>query len=643
MEQESTEIDQTGGAPQISPADPPGTEVGQTPWSRSWGEKLRRVFAGENAGAFALIAAAVAALLWSNIAPASYDAVWSTTFSVRLGDHELAEDLREWVNAGLMTVFFFLVGLEARREFDLGDLRERPRLVLPLLTGLVGMAVPIGLFLALTAGSPASHGWGVVMSTDTALALGLLTLVGTSSAALRSFLVTVLVVDDLAALVVIAVAYTDEIRLPGLLVAVVLLGLVLAIRALRVRSPATYLVIGLGIWLALLASGLDPVASGLVMGLLTFAYSAPRGDLERATDLVRAFREQPTAELARSASVGLRSAVSPNDRLQQAISPWVAFLVVPLFALANAGIPLDGAFLARAVTSPLTWAVLIAYVVGKPLGVVATSALLTWATGSRLRPPVGWAGVLGGGTIAGVGFTVALLIASLAFTGPELGEAKLGILASAVIAPGVTWLVFRALALMPEDRQDRALLGSSPVIVDLADPVDPDRDHIRGSLDAPVTVVEYGDFECPYCGQAEPTVRELLAERGDVRYVWRHLPLHDVHPRAEMAARASEAAAAQGAFWALHDRLLDHQDALRPADLERHATELGLDLDRFRTDVHSPLLAERVAEDLDSADRSGVSGTPTFFVNGRRHYGAYDIDALTQDVSAAHARADLDA
>jgi Na+/H+ antiporter NhaA len=623
--------------------EPEPAESGQTPWSPSWGERLRRAVAGENAGAFALIAAAAAALLWSNLDPASYDALWALPFSVQLDGHGLQQDLREWVNAGLMTVFFFLVGLEARREFDLGELRERPRLILPLLAGLLGMAVPIGLFLALTAGTPAAHGWGVVMSTDTALALGLLTLAGTRSPALRSFLVTVLVVDDLAALVVIAVAYTDHVRLPGLVIAVVLLGGVVLARALGVRTPAVYVVASLGVWVAMLASGLDPVAAGLVLGLLTFAYPAPRGDLERATDLVRAFREQPTAQLARTATVGLRSAISPNDRLQRAVSPWVAFLVVPLFALANAGLPLDGAFLARAATSPVTWAVIVAYVVGKPLGIVLTSAGLTGITGGRLRPPVGWAGVAGGGTIAGVGFTVALLIASLAFTGPELGEVKLGILATAVIAPVVTWLVFRALSLMPADRRRRALLGTSPVIVDLADAVDPERDHIRGPLEAPVTVVEYGDFECPYCGQAEPTVRELLAERGDVRYVWRHLPLHDVHPRAEIAARASEAAAVQGAFWPLHDLLLDHQDELRPADLERHAADLGLDVERFLGDLHSPLLAERVAADLDSADRSGVSGTPTFFVNGRRHYGAYDIDALSRDVSLAHARADLDA
>ncbi len=613
--------------------------TGQTPWHLSWGRRVRRFLAGENAPAAALVAAAVAALVWANVDPASYEGLWATPFSVRLGDEGLEQDLRAWVDAGLMTLFFFLVGLEARREFDLGELRQRPRLVLPLLAGLAGMAVPIGLYLALTAGTPAEHGWGVVMSTDTALALGLLGVVGIRSAALRSFLVTVLVVDDLAALVVIAVAYTAHVRLPGLLVAVGLVAVVLGVRALGLRTTAVYVLLGVGTWAALLASGLDPVAAGLAMGLLTFAYPAARGDLERATDLVRAFREQPTAELARSASVGVRAAVSPNDRLSQLVSPWVAFLVVPLFALANAGISLDGAFLARAATSPTTWAVLVAYVVGKPIGIVGTSALLTRTTRGRLRPPVGWAAVVGGGTIAGVGFTVALLIASLALRGPALAEAKLGVLASAVVAPLLTWLVFRAVALMPAARRPSALLGSSPVIVDLLDAVDPDRDHIRGPHDAPVTVVEYGDFECPYCGQAEPTVRELLAERGDVRYVWRHLPLRDVHPHAELAARASEAAAAQSAFWDLHDRLLDHQDELRAIDLERHAAALGLDVDRFRSDLRSPRSAERVAADLESADRSGVSGTPTFFVNGRRHYGAYDIDSLSHDVSVAHARA----
>jgi protein-disulfide isomerase len=254
---------------------------------------------------------------------------------------------------------------------------------------------------------------------------------------------------------------------------------------------------------------------------------------------------------------------------------------------------------------------------------------------------VGWAAVAGGGTIAGIGFTVSLLVATLAFDGPQLDEAKLGILGAAVCASVLTWLLFRAAELLPRRLRVRALLGTADQLTDLYLDVDPARDHTRGPDEAPVTVVEYGDFECPYCGQAEPVVRELLRDFADVRYVWRHLPLNDVHPRAQLAAEASEAAADQGAFWELHDLLLDHQDALRPDDLVGYAQQLGLDIDRFTDDLRTHREAARVAEDIDSADLSGVSGTPTFFINGQRHYGAYDIGTLSAAVRAAGARAVL--
>jgi protein-disulfide isomerase len=178
-------------------------------------------------------------------------------------------------------------------------------------------------------------------------------------------------------------------------------------------------------------------------------------------------------------------------------------------------------------------------------------------------------------------------------------------------------------------------------LTDLYDEVDPERDHVRGPVDAPVTVVEYGDFECPYCGQAEPVLRELLRDFADVRYVWRHLPLNDVHPRTQLASEAAEAAADQGAFWEMHDLLLDHQDALRPDDLIGYARQLGLDVERFTDALRTHNGAARIAEDVDSADLSGVSGTPTFFINGQRHYGAYDIDTLSAAVRAAGARAVL--
>jgi protein-disulfide isomerase len=172
-------------------------------------------------------------------------------------------------------------------------------------------------------------------------------------------------------------------------------------------------------------------------------------------------------------------------------------------------------------------------------------------------------------------------------------------------------------------------------------PVDPRRDHIRGSADAPVTVVEYGDFECPYCGEAEPVVRGLLSGFGDVRYVWRHLPLNDVHPYAQLAAEASEAAAAQGKFWEMHDLLLDHQGAVRIPHLVQYAEDIGLDVRRFSDHLRRHAGVARMTEDVDSADLSGVSGTPTFFINGRRHHGAYDIDSLSAAAKAARARVAL--
>jgi protein-disulfide isomerase len=205
----------------------------------------------------------------------------------------------------------------------------------------------------------------------------------------------------------------------------------------------------------------------------------------------------------------------------------------------------------------------------------------------------------------------------------------------------LTWTLFRATALLPLRTRLRALVGTAEVIVDLAAPVDEQRDHLRGPREAPVTLVEYGDFECPYCGQAEPVVRELLAGHAELRYVWRHLPLNDVHPWAQLAAEASEAAADQGAFWEMYDLLLAHQGDLRLKDLLGYASQLDLDVDAFRDHLRRRAGASRVAEDVDSADLSGVSGTPTFFVNGRRHQGAYDVETLSAAVSAAKARAVL--
>jgi Na+/H+ antiporter NhaA len=615
--------------------------TGRTAWARNLGAPVRDFLSTETGSAVVLLAAAVAALLWANSPWGdSYASVWRTELGLRLGGHELAASLHEWVNSGLMSLFFLVVGLEAKRELDLGELRERTRIEIPVLAALGGMAVAVALYLAFNAGGAGADGWGVAISTDTALALGALAIAAPRNATrLRVFLLSLAVIDDLVALLVIAVAYTEDISFTALVVALGLFGVLVLLRfAGTWRGPAAVFV-GIGIWLALFESGIDPVIAGLAIGLVTSAYPPERGSLERATELTRSFREQPTPELASAAQRSLASAISANERLQYRLHPWTSFVVVPLFALANAGIELHGDLLRAALTSPVTLGTVAGLVLGKPLGILAAAWLGTRPRLGGARLAVTWPGLLGTGAVAGVGFTVSLLIAGLAFQGDRLAEAKVGVLASAVLAPALAWAVFQIIRRMPASVRARQLQGLAEDIIDLAEDVDPARDHVRGAPAAPVTLVEYGDFECPYCGQAEPAIRDLLAAHGtDLRYVWRHLPLSDVHPNAQLAAEATEAAGAQDAFWPMHDRLLTHQDALSPMELYRHADALGLDVARFSDDLRSRRHAARIRDDVASADASGVSGTPTFFVNGRRHYGAYDLAGLTAAVKAARAR-----
>jgi Na+/H+ antiporter NhaA len=614
--------------------------TGRTAWARNLEAPLRDFLRTETGGAAILLVASVAALIWANVDNASYERVWNTVLSVRIGGGGVALPLRQWINEGLMTFFFLVVALEARWQFDLGDLRDRRRLVLPIAAALGGMAVPIAIFLAFNAGKSSAHGWGAAMSTDTAFALGMLALVGRRfPQALRAFILTVAVADDMVSFVVIIAQYSGALHVAGLVVGLAAIAAVLIVRLRRVRNGIVYFTLAVIAWVGLVKSGIDPVLVGVVIGLASLAYPAARSDLERATDLFRLFREQPTSQYAQSVREGVRTALSPNERLQQIYHPISSYIVVPLFALANAGIAINGPFLSTAFGSPITLGILVGYVVGKPIGIAGTTALVVKLSRGRIRPPVGWASVLGGATIAGIGFTVSILISSLAFKGIQLEEAKLGVLIAGVCASLLTALVYRLTLLLPKQTRLRALIGVAPSLVDLAVPVDPERDHIRGPSDAPVTLVEYGDFQCPYCGQAEPIIRELLSDFGDLRYVWRHLPLSDVHSQAQIAAEASEAAAAQGQFWEMYDKLLAHQDALTVRDLVRYAEELGLDVDRFRDHLRKRKGAGRIAEDVESADMSNVSGTPSFFINGRRHYGAYDVDTLSAEVRTARARA----
>jgi Na+:H+ antiporter, NhaA family len=587
---------------------------------------LRSFIATEAGSAGLLLAATVAALVWVN-SPfgSSYEDLWTTELSIRLGDHAITEDLRHWVNDGLMVFFFFVVGLEVRREMAMGELTDKVRLRIPALAAIAGILVPAALYLALNPSGDAARGWGVAISTDTAFALGVLALVGAGAPTqLRVFLLTLAIVDDIVALAIIAFFYSDDVSVLPLLLAGGCVLVILALGRLRVWRGPAYFVVGAVLWGAMLESGVHPAIAGVLIAVAIAVYPPRREEVEQAAILVKAFRQSPVPELARSTKLSVERAVSPNERLQELLHPWTSFVVVPLFALANAGVEIDGHALRDAWTSAVGLGVILGLVVGKLVGVGVTSLVAERARLGQLPRGVGPVEVLGGAALTGIGFTVSLFIVDLAFTSPDLrDEAKIGVLTASTVAALLGWSIFQAIAVRA--RSQGRVLGA-PV---LDPPVDPARDHIRGPVDAPLTLVEFSDFECPFCARATslgPSLRQRFGD--DLRYVVRNLPLTDVHPHAELAAEAAEAAGAQGRFWEMHDRLFAHQDALEPDDLLGHAEAIGLDLERFSRELAEGVHAQRVRDDVASAEASGVTGTPTFFIGGRLHYGPYDAATL---------------
>ena len=289
--------------------------AGRTAWTRNLASPVRAFLQTEVSGAVVLLAATIAALVWANVDSGGYERFWSTALSIRIGSHGISEDLRHWVNDGLMAFFFLVVGLEARREFDLGELRERRRITLPLLAAIGGMLAAVALYLLINAPSGDTSGWGTAMSTDTAFALGAFALVGPREAnRLRTFLLTLVVADDLVALIVIALVYSSNIDVGSLAIAVALFGALLLARRLPIGRLPLYL-IGAALWVALHDSGVDPVVAGLAVGLATPAYPAARGELEQVTNLVRPVpRAADRAAGAQRPRAGVRRRSRPTSR-----------------------------------------------------------------------------------------------------------------------------------------------------------------------------------------------------------------------------------------------------------------------------------------------------------------------------------------
>ncbi|NMO02637.1 Na+/H+ antiporter NhaA [Gordonia sp. TBRC 11910] len=580
----------------------------------------------ESGSAVVLAAATVVALVWANSpASADYFALWQREAGFYLGSVGMHMSLHHWINDGLMVVFFFLVGLEVRQEFAHGSLRDPARASIALVAGVAGVILPALIYL-LVVGGDGVKGWGAVVGTDTAFMLGALAIVGPRlSGQLRVFLLTLTVVDDFLAVSIIGVVYSEDIRLVPLLVSLACLVALWLLGRSRQWRATPYLLIIVVLWFSTVESGIHASLAGMVAGLLVPAYPTQRHKVVEAKQLFRDFWQSPSAASGREVARGLAKGTAVNERLHEDLRLPTALLVVPLFALANAGVDLRGGLLSDAVGSSVTWGVVLGLVLGKFLGIgLATVAAVRFGVG-RLPQGVGMGSVFGGAALSGMGFTVSLLIIGLAFgTTSELGrQATVGVLAAMVLAALLGWAIFRvAAARWGEDTADLPMV--------LSPPVDPEVDHIRGPEDAQLTLVEFVDFECAFCAHATGGWEDLHARFGDdLRYVVRHLPLTDEHPHALLAAKAAEAAARQQMFWPWLDLVFTRQTDLERADLIAYARELGLDVARFTKDLDSAEVEARVERDVLSAGSSGARATPTFFIDGCRNVGAYDARALS--------------
>jgi Na+:H+ antiporter, NhaA family len=429
-------------------------------WSRSQGAVARRLvqplqsfLEAEASSAVLLLSAAALAIAWANSPwSAAYEDLWRTVLTLRIGDLVLREDLRHWVNEGLMSLFFLVVGLEIKRELLTGELRERRRALLPVVAAVAGMAVPALVYLAVAGGTVASEGWAVAMPTDLAFALGVLALsLPRAPVGLKVFLLTLAIVDDIGSILVVALVYSGVVGWGWLAIAAALGLAIAALQRIHVRFAAIYVCLGIAIWLAVREAGISPTLAGVALGLLTPAvpFQRPRAVSEEAHRIADATVDDPSPPDAdapqwlRLASL-TREAVSPLARVEAALHPWTSYVVVPIFALANAGVVLSASALEVPAGGRLAVAVVVARIVGKPLGIVL-GCLLAIRLGLATRPSgSSWLQVVGVGACAGIPFTVAIFVAELALPSGLRPSATIGIFAAAVIAGAIAFVVLRA-------------------------------------------------------------------------------------------------------------------------------------------------------------------------------------------------------
>ena len=586
----------------------------------------------ETSGATLLLAATIVALLWANLGGHSYEHFWHTHFSIHLGDvFSVDMSLQHWINDGLMMMFFFLVSLEVKHDFVMGELREWRRASVPVVAAVAGLIVPALIFYAFNAGTDDADAWGVVISTDTAFVMGILAVFGNRlPVQLRAFLVTLAVVDDVGSLLVIATVYTERISFVPLIGVVVIAALLFLVQRARVYRSSVYIAAGATLWLLFLASGVHATIAGVVLGLLLPVFPPERSEVLRAEELTHHFRRTPVASTGSAAVIGILRSVSINERMQLALAPIVNLIVVPVFALSNAGVIISGETLQHAFKSPLTWGIIAGLVGGKYLGVFGASIIATKLRIGELAQCLAYRHINAGSMLTGIGFTISLFIIDLAIKDETAqSDARIGVLTASILAAiiGMVALVLTA-AYDACHAPERTRLNRS---------IDPKRDHILGDPNAPLTLVEYAQLGGVDDTTVEEVVREVRDYFGDdLRFVFRHNPMGD--EAAERAAEALEAVHAQSPELFNYARTelsrLCEDEELDSRVIRRAAVDVGSNLPRLEKDMRQRTYLSRIHDDADDALGMGLTSTPTFFIGDEIYEGPIESNAIIAALEA---------
>lgn len=435
--------------------------------ARRVGRPVRNFLRIEAAGGILLLVATITALVWANSPWSdSYHEILDTHITIEIGDLlHLDESVLHWINDALMAIFFFVVGLEIKRELVVGELKDPRAAALPAIAAIGGMVVPAGVYIALNSSGAEFDGWGIPMATDIAFAVGVVSLLGDRvPSAMKVFLLTLAIVDDIGAIAVIAIFYTDDFSSGWFFVSIAAIFVVLVMRVAKVWWVPAYVVVGSFVWLAVFESGIHATIAGVILGLITPAKPLmPEAEAHDIDDVIRrCVRGDASAPVVRRANFELKERISVVNRLEDILHPFSSYIIIPVFALANAGVVLSSDTLSDAVSSPVTIGVVLGLVVGKLVGISFFAMLAVKSGVAQLPSTASWIDVTGLAAIAGIGFTVSLFITGLAFDDPLIAdEARIGILVASTIAAVLgTLILLRSKVVLEVEADDPVPTGN---------------------------------------------------------------------------------------------------------------------------------------------------------------------------------------